>query len=127
MNGKNKCYERLRVESRAVRKFLQGDANNRIAVSGSSTPTISTQAPALSNDLSIANTGWVNTYYGKLTLASGSQLWTGNNRFSINGANFPISLQNTDVTTHGGGLFIASGNGQYNANTLLGDTVLMST
>ena len=107
--------------------YMQGDANNRITVSGSTTPTISTQAPALSNDLSIANTAWVNTYYGKLTLASGSQLWTGNNRFSTNGANLPISLLNIDVPTYGGGLFIASGGGQYNANTLLGDTVLMST
>jgi hypothetical protein len=31
--------------------YLQGNANNRITVIGSNTPTISTQAPALSNDL----------------------------------------------------------------------------
>ena len=90
--------------------FMQGDLNNRITISGATTPTISTQAPINSNDLSIANTAWVNTYYGKLTLASGSTLqsWFGADRFSSNGTNLPIGLQNTDAaaSSYGGGMFI---------------------
>ena len=41
--------------------YLQGDLNNRLTITGATTPTITTQAPALSNDLSLANTAWVNT------------------------------------------------------------------
>ena len=53
-------------------------------------------------------------------ILNANNIFTGtNNRFTSNGANFPISLKNTDVPTYGGGMFIASANGQYNANTLL--------
>jgi hypothetical protein len=109
--------------------YLQGDSANRITVSGSTTPVLTIQAPALSNDFSIANTAWVNTYYGKLTLATGLTLqsWFGINRFSSNSANIPLTFQNTDVPTYGGGIFIASGSGQYNATNQVGDLSLLST
>jgi hypothetical protein len=84
------------------------------------------------NSTLVATTAYVKNNlldYGRLTLATGStlQTWFGLNRFSSNSANLPISLQNTDAPTHGGGMFIASGNGQYNANVLQNDTVLLST
>jgi len=197
--------------------FLQGDANNRVTVSGSTTPTISTQAPLNSNNLSIVNSAWVvsqafaklagpqtftgdhnfptqlttdnstlvattafvknqnyitasaltpyallappsgqtftglnnfptqatsdnstlvattafvkNQDYGILTLASGSTLqsWFGANRFSSNSSNLPISLRNTDASTYGGGMFICSAGGQFNATNQLGDVSLLST
>jgi hypothetical protein len=150
--------------------YLQGDAANRITVSGSTTPVLTIQAPAISNDFSIANTAWVvsqgyaklagpQTFtgnhnfptqlttdnstlvattayvknnlldYGRLTLATGAtlQTWFGINRFSSNSANLPLTFQNTDVPTYGGGIFIPSGGGQYNATNQVGDLSLLST
>jgi len=69
--------------------YLQGDASNRITVSGSTTPTISTQAPLSSNNLSIVNSAWVvSQAFAKL---AGPQTFTGDQ-------NFPTQLT-TDNST----------------------------
>ena len=52
------------------------------------------------NSTLAATTAFVkNQDYGKLTLASGSTLqsWFGSNRFSNNGTNLPLGVQNTDA------------------------------
>ena len=92
-------------------------------------PVITQSIPANDATTNIPTTSWTDTYFGKKTLATGgtTQSWFGVNRFTSNGANLPITLQNTDQPTYFGGLFIANTNGSYNANTLLGDTVLLST
>ncbi len=111
--------------------FMQGDLNNRITISGALTPTISTQAPALSNDLSIANTSWVNTKlgaYALLTPTANPQVFTGNQKFQNSGANLPISIGSTSAgITSIGGLFVSDGAGSYNASVGLNDLVLIST
>jgi hypothetical protein len=111
--------------------FIQGDLNNRITITGATTPTISTQAPALSNDLSIANTAWINTKltgYALLTPTANPQIFTGNNKFQNVGSNLPISLGSTTAgITTSGGLFIAPGAGSYNGSVGSGDLVLIST
>ena len=110
--------------------FIQGDLNNRITISGGTTPTISTQAPALSNDLSIANTSWVNTKltgYALLTPTANPQIFTGNQKFQNSGANLPISIGSTSAgITSIGGLFVSDGAGSYNASVGSGDLVLIS-
>jgi len=111
--------------------FMQGDLNNRITITGATTPTISTQAPALSNDLSIANTAWINTKlggYALLTPTANPQIFTGNQKFQNVGSNLPISLGSTTAgITTSGGLFIAPGAGSYNGSVGSGDLVLIST
>ena len=113
---------------------LQGDSGNTITIvgtqatiGGTSVPIITTQPLTASNNNEIASTAFVKTNLLNYALLNSNNTFTGtNNRFTSNGSNLPVSLQNTDVPTYGGGLFIASANGQYNANTLLGDTVLLS-
>jgi hypothetical protein len=111
--------------------FMQGDLNNRITITGATTPTISTQAPALSNDLSIANTAWINTKlggYALLTPTANPQIFTGNQKFQNVGSNLPISIGSTTAgITSSGGLFIAPGAGSYNGSVGSGDLVLIST
>lgn len=111
--------------------FMQGDLNNRITITGGTTPTISTQAPVLSNDLSLANTAWVNTKlgaYALLTPTANPQVFTGNQKFQNSGANLPISIASTSAgITTSGGLFIAPGAGSYNGSVGSGDLVLIST
>lgn len=111
--------------------FMQGDLNNRITITGATTPTISTQAPALSDDLSIANTAWINTKlggYALLTPTANPQIFTGNQKFQNVGSNLPISLGSTTAgITTSGGLFIAPGAGSYNGSVGSGDLVLIST
>jgi len=85
------------------------------------TPSINT------NSSRVATTAYVKDNLLLYALLNSANIFTANNRFTNNSATFPITLQNTDVPTYFGGMFIASANGQYNANTLLGDTVLMST
>ena len=55
------------------------------------------------------------------------QAWNGLNRFQSFSANLPLTFQNTDVPTYGGGIFIPSGAGQYNANNQVGDFCVLST
>ena len=111
--------------------FIQGDLNNRITITGATTPTLTTQAPALSNDLSIANTAWINTKlggYALLTPTANPQVFTGNNKFQNVGSNLPISIGSTTAgITTSGGLFIAPGAGSYNGSVGSGDLVLIST
>ena len=111
--------------------FMQGDLNNRITITGGTTPTISTQAPALSNDLSIANTSWVNTKltgYALLTPTANPQVFTGNQKFQNSGANLPISIASTSAgITSSGGMFIGDNPGSYNASVGVNDLVVIST
>lgn len=111
--------------------FMQGDLNNRITITGGTTPTISTQAPVLSNDLSLANTAWVNTKlgaYALLTPTANPQVFTGNQKFQNSGANLPISIGSTSAgITSIGGLFVSDGAGSYNASVGANDLVLIST
>jgi hypothetical protein len=111
--------------------FMQGDLNNRITITGGTTPTISTQAPVLSNDLSIANTSWINTKltgYALLTPTANPQIFTGQQRFLSSGANLPISIASTSAgITSSGGMFIGDNAGSYNASVGSGDLVLLST
>lgn len=88
-----------------------------------------TQATSDNSTLAATTAFVKNQGYGKLTLASGSTLqsWFGANQFSSNGLNLPISLKNIDAPTHGGGMFVASGNVQYNPNVLQNDMVLLAT
>ena len=117
--------------------YLQGNSTstNRIditgtqaTIGGTSVPRITTQPIAGSNTNEIASTAWTTSNFGLLTLAlpTTTQTWFGINRFSNSGANLEVSLRNTDEPTYAGGLFIASSNGQFNANTVLGDTCLLS-
>ena len=93
--------------------YLQGDASNRITVSNSITPTITIQAPALSNDLSIANTAWIvaKNYLTSSSL-TGYALLNSNNTFTAtNTFNGIINKNNTTfdysdyrfVSVQGGG------------------------
>jgi hypothetical protein len=111
--------------------FMQGDLNNRITITGATTPTISTQAPALSNDLSVANTAWINTKlgaYALLTPTANPQVFTGNQKFQNVGSNLPISIGNTTAgVTSSGGLFVGNNAGSYNASVGLNDLVVIST
>jgi hypothetical protein len=84
------------------------------------------------NSTLVATTAYVKNNlldYGRLTLATGAtlQTWFGSNRFSSNSSNLPISLRNTDASTYGGGMFICSGSGQFNATNQVGDVSLLST
>jgi len=108
---------------------LANTFTNTVQFTSLTIPVITQSIPANDATTKISTTQWVDTYFGKKTLATGStvQSWFGNNRFTSNGSNLPLSLQNTDVPTYFGGLFIASTGGQYNSNTLLGDTCLLST
>ena len=59
--------------------YLQGNANNRVFVTGSTTPTITIQAPLNSNDFSIVNSAWVvSQAFAKL---AGPQTFTGDQNF----------------------------------------------
>ncbi len=117
--------------------YLQGNSisTNRIditgtqaTIGGTSVPLITTQPSAGSATNEIASTAWTKSNFGLLTLASPTthQTWFGVNRFSNSGANLQVSLRNTDEPTYAGGLFIASASGQFNSNTSLGDTCLLS-
>lgn len=75
--------------------FMQGDLLNRITITGATTPTISTQAPSGSNDLSIANTAWINTKLTDYATLAGTQTFTGVNTFDNN---VIIRLYNFDIT-----------------------------
>ena len=103
--------------------------SNIVQFTSSTIPIITNSIPANDSTTKIPTTNWVDTYFGKKTLATGGtlQTWFGSNRFSSNSANLPITLQNTDVPTYFGGMFIVSGGGQYNANNQIGDTCLLST
>jgi hypothetical protein len=68
--------------------FMQGDLNNRITITGATTPTISTQAPALSDDLSIANTSWINTKLTAYPTLAGNNTFTGSNTFNTGTTTF---------------------------------------
>jgi hypothetical protein len=73
--------------------YLQGNLLNRITVSQSDPATISIQAPALSNDFSIANTAWINTKLVDYALLAGGagQTFTGIH-------NFPTPATSTNTT-----------------------------
>ena len=77
--------------------FLQGDVNNRLTLSGSLTPTISTQPPALSNDFSLVNTAWIVAKgYAQL---SADQTFTGINTFNGNvNLKYPALLNVLDAS-----------------------------
>jgi len=92
------------------------------------TPIITQSIPANDATTKIPTTSWVNTYYGKKTLATANtiQTWFGNNKFTSNAANLAISLDNTDAPVYDGGLFITSIAGQANPITTVGNTVLLS-
>jgi len=93
------------------------------------TPVITQSIPANDATTKISTTAWVDTYFGKKTLSTGStlQTWFGSNRFTSNSSNLAITLQNTDAPTYiGSGLFIASAAAQLNPFVALGDTVLIS-
>lgn len=77
--------------------YLQGDLNNRLTITGSTTPTISTQAPALSNDLSLANTAWVNTKLTGYADLDANNVFTGSNTFNT-GTNTFNSLVVSNAT-----------------------------
>ena len=119
------------LTSSGTTAYLQGNLNNRLTITGSLTPTISTQAPALSNDLSLANTAWVNTKltgYALLEPTANPQIFTGNQKFESFGNNLPISIGSTDVgITSSGGLFISPSSGSYNASVSSSNLVLVST
>jgi len=103
--------------------------SNIVQFTSTTIPIITQSIAANDSSQKISTTQWVDTYFGKLTLSTAStiQSWFGQNRFSTSAANLPVILRNTDQPTYGGGMFIASAGGQYNANTLLGDTCLLST
>jgi hypothetical protein len=93
------------------------------------TPVITQSIPVNDASTKVSTTQWVDTYFGKKTLATGSTLqsWFGSNRFISNSFNLPFTLQNLDVPTYtGSGLFIASATGQLNPFVALGDTVVVS-
>jgi hypothetical protein len=108
---------------------LANTFTNTVQFTSTTIPVITQSIPANDASTKIPTTSWTDTYFGKKTLATGgtTQFWFGNNRFTSNAANLPITLQNTDVPTYFGGMFIVSGGGQYNANNQIGDTCLLST
>jgi hypothetical protein len=108
---------------------LANTFTNTVQFTSTTIPIITQSIPANDATTKIPTTQWTNTYYGELTkpLASTIQTWFGQNRFSTSGSNLPVLLRNTDQPTYAGGLLIASGNGQFNATILLGDTVLLSS
>jgi hypothetical protein len=82
--------------------YLQGDNNNRLTITASTTPTISTQAPALSNDLSLANTAWVNTKLGGYAQLAGTQTFTGSNTFNTGTNTFnSLTIHNATLRSFG--------------------------
>ena len=107
---------------------LANTFTNTVQFTSTTIPVITQSIPANDATTKISTTQWVDTYFGKLTLASATttQTWFGVNRFSNSGANLEVSLRNIDQPTYAGGLFIASAAGQFNLNTSLGDTCLLS-
>lgn len=102
--------------------------NSACSFTSTTTPVITQSIPANDATTKIPTTQWINTYYGKLSQATGStvQTWFGNNQFTSNAANLALSLQNTDAPVYDGGLFISSVAGQGNPITTVGNTVLIA-
>jgi len=105
------------------------NVSGTVQFTSTTTPVITQSIPANDATTKISTTNWVDTYFGKKTLATGTtlQTWFGSNRFTSNSSNLPITLQNTDAPTYiGSGLFIASAAAQLNPFVALGDTTLVS-
>ena len=82
--------------------YLQGDLNNRLTITGATTPTLSTQAPALSNDLSVANTAWINTKLGGYAELSSNNVFTGSNTFNTGTTTFnALTVSNATLRSFG--------------------------
>ena len=105
--------------------------SNSVQFTSTTIPVITQTIPANDATTKIPTTAWVNTYYGKLTLATAAtvQNWVGINRFSSFGSNFPFVIQNTDApaAAYSGGMFICSSGGQFNATNQIGDLSILST
>ena len=105
------------------------NVSGTVQFTSTTTPVITQSIPANDATTKISTTNWVDTYFGKKTLATGGtiQTWFGSNRFTSNSTNLAITLQNTDAPTYiGSGLFIASAAAQLNPFVALGDTVVVS-
>ena len=102
--------------------------SNAVQFTSTTIPVITQSIPANDATTKISTTQWVDTYFGKKTLATGStvQTWFGNNLFTSNGSNLALSIDNTDVPVYGGGLFITSVAGQGNPITTVGNLTLIS-
>lgn len=102
--------------------------SNAVQFTSTTIPVITQSIPANDATTKICTSQWVDSYFGKKTLVSGStlQTWFGNNKFTSNAANLAISLDNTDAPTYDGGLFISSVAAQGNPITTVGNTVLIA-
>lgn len=82
--------------------YLQGDLNNRLSITGATTPTITIQAPSGSNDLSLANTAWINTKLTGYADLGANNVFTGSNTFNTGTNTFnSLTVSNSTLRSFG--------------------------